>query len=262
MQVKIFHPTGKRSSYNRLLKHMIVTTTIVDRFENGENLANILNEMIDTGTIQAEQIPAILNIILVSRSALPFRSVNLSETVTSYNLLIEKTSQWTDLDLVLAYYHPTFGIILVNPAKSEHWLKVHELKRDELLVVYCRSKSGGNDIARKGLDAFFSILAGKAAVEDASFVAKATSTPQVAAKVVPVAQAAPTAPPPPTHGAKMTPKYSVQVSNELFHNGNVEAWKNIIEAYHARYVGCRVIVYHEGELIQDLNSLFKWGKVK
>ncbi|MFN3247226.1 MAG: hypothetical protein ACK42K_11055, partial [Leptonema sp. (in: bacteria)] len=32
--------------------------------------------------------------------------------------------------------------------------------------------------------------------------------------------------------------------------------------YEAKYPDCKVIVYHEGELIQDLNSLFKWGKVK
>ena len=42
----------------------------------------------------------------------------------------------------------------------------------------------------------------------------------------------------------------------------MEAWKNIIESYEAKHVGNKVIVYHEGELIQDLNSLFKWGKVK
>lgn len=67
----------------------------------------------------------------------------------------------------------------------------------------------------------------------------------------------------PAGGARnLTPKYSVQVTNELFHNGNVEAWKNIIESYETAHPGCKVIVYHEGELIQDLNSLFKWGKVK
>lgn len=80
----------------------------------------------------------------------------------------------------------------------------------------------------------------------------------------PAPQAAPAAPAKPTAGGarNLTPKYSVQVTNELFHNGNVEAWKNIIESYETAHPGCKVIVYHEGELIQDLNSLFKWGKVK
>ena len=53
-----------------------------------------------------------------------------------------------------------------------------------------------------------------------------------------------------------------QVSNELFHNGNVEAWKNIIEAYETSFEGNKVYVFYEGEYIKDLNSLFKWGKVK
>ena len=42
----------------------------------------------------------------------------------------------------------------------------------------------------------------------------------------------------------------------------MEAWKNIVESYETSHPGNKVIVFHEGELIQDLNSLFKWGKVK
>ncbi|MGL4369455.1 MAG: hypothetical protein ACRCUT_07270, partial [Spirochaetota bacterium] len=59
-----------------------------------------------------------------------------------------------------------------------------------------------------------------------------------------------------------TPKYSVQVTNELFHNGNVEAWKRIIESYSHSYPGTEVVIFYENELINDINSLFKWGKVK
>ena len=60
----------------------------------------------------------------------------------------------------------------------------------------------------------------------------------------------------------MTPMYSVPVTNELFHNGNVEAWKKIIQSYEMKYSGCEVVVFYEGERIQDINTLFKWGKVK
>jgi hypothetical protein len=56
--------------------------------------------------------------------------------------------------------------------------------------------------------------------------------------------------------------YSVTVTNELFHNGNVEAWKRIISSYNARYSELQVYIYYEGERILDINSLFKWGKVK
>jgi hypothetical protein len=61
---------------------------------------------------------------------------------------------------------------------------------------------------------------------------------------------------------KMTPMYSVVVANELFHNGNVEAWKRIIASYTAKYPSLQVYIYYEGERILDINTLFKWGKVK
>ena len=61
---------------------------------------------------------------------------------------------------------------------------------------------------------------------------------------------------------RMTPMYSVVVSNELFHNGNVEAWKRIVASYKAKYPALEVYIYYEGERILDINSLFKWGKVK
>ena len=61
---------------------------------------------------------------------------------------------------------------------------------------------------------------------------------------------------------RMTPMYSVVVANELFHNGNVEAWKRIVASYSAKYPELTVYIYYEGERILDINSLFKWGKVK
>ncbi|WP_461248601.1 hypothetical protein [Treponema sp. R6D11] len=62
--------------------------------------------------------------------------------------------------------------------------------------------------------------------------------------------------------ARMTPRYAVIVQNELFHNGNVEAWKRIIASYNAKHPNLEVFIYYEQERILDINSLFKWGKVK
>jgi hypothetical protein len=56
--------------------------------------------------------------------------------------------------------------------------------------------------------------------------------------------------------------YAVLVTNELFHNGNVEAWKKIIESFTTKHPDLQVYVYYDGERIINLNSLFKWGKVK
>lgn len=62
--------------------------------------------------------------------------------------------------------------------------------------------------------------------------------------------------------SKITPLISVSVTNELFHNGNVEAWKRIIRSFNAKYPNLQVSIYYDGERIIDINTLFKWGKVK
>ena len=61
---------------------------------------------------------------------------------------------------------------------------------------------------------------------------------------------------------RMTPFYSIPVTNELFHNGNVEAWKKVIQSYQTKHPGLEVYIYYDGERIHDIHSLFKWGKVK
>jgi hypothetical protein len=83
----------------------------------------------------------------------------------------------------------------------------------------------------------------------------ATATAAAPAAAAPVAA-------PSGASKKMTPMYSIPVTNELFHNGNVEAWKKIIQSYTTKYPGLDVFVFYEGERIHDINTLFKWGKVK
>ena len=99
---------------------------------------------------------------------------------------------------------------------------------------------------------------GKASGKSEPFTSKpAPESVRVAAPVVTAAAPAISKGP-----VRMTPMYSVVVSNELFHNGNVEAWKRIVQSYKAKYPELEVYIYYEGERILDINSLFKWGKVK
>lgn len=85
---------------------------------------------------------------------------------------------------------------------------------------------------------------------------------QTAAAAAPAAPAKPVVAAATTAPKRMTPMYSIPVTNELFHNGNVEAWKKIIQSYTTKYQGLEVYVFYEGERIHDINTLFKWGKVK
>jgi hypothetical protein len=98
----------------------------------------------------------------------------------------------------------------------------------------------------------------KAKTRKAPVPAAPKKSPRAAAPVVTAAAASAVSKGP----VRMTPMYSVVVTNELFHNGNVEAWKRIIASYNAKYPELRVYIYYEGERIIDINSLFKWGKVK
>jgi hypothetical protein len=258
---KSYYSIGKRDVYNKLLKHMVFTTNIVERFEKGENLANIINEMLDQSLITKEQIPPILRLILVERAKLPSESINLNQDFSQFSVLAKTFQKWNALDVVVAYYHPTYGLILINPANEEHWERVHELKKDELLTVYVRNKKGREEISKKAIQSFFQLLENKIPEEDPDYILPEQKQPEkkeIKEEIKPQQQETKQV----SKKMNITPKYSVQVTNELFHNGNVEAWKNIIEAYEAKYPDCKVIVYHEGELIQDLNSLFKWGKVK
>lgn len=274
---------GKRQDFNLILRHLVNVTMMVEEVVKGKNLAEILSDGLDNQSINRGQVNPILSIVLGEKLQLPVKSHNMLETVTDFSKLLEYYSKWNGVDLVLAYHHPNLGVIVANPANEEHWDSFPDLKKDELIVVYARSKKDDRPLAQKALDNFFKILKGETPEEDPGFViqvpapkvpeVQATPVPAPAATPAPQAAApaqqpaapaaAPAAPAKSKKGGKrnLSPRYSVQVTNELFHNGNVEAWKNIIEAYEA-VTKNKVIVFHEGELIQDLNSLFKWGKVK
>jgi len=42
----------------------------------------------------------------------------------------------------------------------------------------------------------------------------------------------------------------------------VEAWKNIVESYKTKFPGLDVHIFHDGQRVNNINALFKWGKVK
>lgn len=103
----------------------------------------------------------------------------------------------------------------------------------------------------------------KTAASGGKATAKAIPVPApIPKKAATVAEESAAAAPALRPGVRMTPMYSVLVTNELFHNGNVEAWKRIIESYRTKHPDLDVIVYYDRERITNLNALFKWGKVK
>jgi hypothetical protein len=102
----------------------------------------------------------------------------------------------------------------------------------------------------------------EAEVKPAKTKATATKAKTQTKAAAQAGKAAPVQAKPAAGPSRMTPRYAVVVRNELFHNGNVEAWKRIVASYKAKHPTLEVYIYYEGERILDINSLFKWGKVK
>ncbi len=254
---------GTRAGFNRAVRHLQTVIAIDEDLSRKKNMADLLNDEIDQGYIEASQALSILNALLVTKHGYFYKSFNIKNQISEFEPIVEKIGKWNTLDITISYRHPFLGFTVINPKNLLHWKKIQDVMRDELVVVYCKFIGKADDegkaqkIAEKGIRAVIDLLQGKDVSAEKEFIDESLAAAAAPRPVAPVAAVADS-----PGAAKVTPKYSVQVSNELFHNGNVEAWKNIMESYLNAHPDLRVTVYHEGELIQDLNTLFKWGKVK
>jgi len=284
-----------RDGFNRSLGHFKLAGGMVAEIERGRNLADIIGDRLAEKAIGPEQVLPVLNALLVDRYHYAVGSHNLAENVDALAGLAGETSGWRAMDLVVAYFHPELGVIAINPKNRAHWDAAGSLKRNELITVYAGTPgaTGREELLRAGITTLIALVEGSRAKAPAAFrkgryvprraarraaeapkpsrAAKAprpaaaaprTPVPAAAAPAAAPVPAAPAVPAPSAAGKRMTPMYSIPVTNELFHNGNVEAWKKIIQSYTTKYPGLEVYVFYEGERIHDINTLFKWGKVK
>ncbi len=261
-----------RAGFNLALGHFKKALSLSSDVEEGYNLADVLTEAIEEGEISPQQLRPVLNILLVDKFSYSYQSVNLRDAVTSVDNLIEAVSQWTMLDVVLAFYNSSGDISVINPAKPEHWTPVLPLKKDELMVCFVKSRKE-NDLKTEqaALSDLFNLLYGKKVKVKKTFIdpdarkgEEAPMKKEYEEKPAVSEAPRPAAAAPASAGGRrnVSAKISVMVTNELFHNGNVEAWKKIIASYTARHPGLEVMIWYDGERINDINTLFKWGKVK
>ena len=248
---------SRRAGFNTALRHFKYTTSLVQPISAGQNPADLLQAAVASGTISREQILPILSALLIDKFEYSYYSRNLPQRVEDCKQICETLSNWNALQIVVTYKHPEIGICVINPSQPGSWESVLPIKKDELIVVYLQSAD--NNLSRKILDQAVKDVHCLIAGEEVKGIKEYRST-RVKRPVAPVAK--PTIQAPKGEGYRITPKYSVLVTNELFHNGNVEAWKRIIANYRSTYEDLNVLVYYDGERINDLNALFKWGKVK
>jgi len=248
---------ASKGNFNKALRHFYAVNDVVDEVESRKNLADVINNEIDSGEIVADQILPIVGSVIRDKYGYSFSSFSIPAVLSDFQKIVDVTMEWTGLEIVIIYYNPGGEVIAINPKNAAHWARARELSHDQLAVIYVKDKREGNlKTEDKAINAMKDLLSGKDVYKDKDFVDSTVAAKPPAQKPVQVAAAIP------DDKKQMTPKYGVQVSNELFHNGNVEAWKKILESYQVKYPNLQTYVYFEGELINDINALFKWGKVK
>ena len=267
---------SRRAGFNSALRHFKTANAFAREVQDGYNLADLINESMADGSLARYQVRALINALLVDKFDYVYKAHNLTATVETVEKLVEKVGTWARLQFVLAYHHPQAGLFVLNPKSMTQWEDTLPLMQDELIVIYVGSVDGGVEekVLDGAVDDLLKLLYGKTVRDKKDYMATGS---RAAKSREPEAQApeeraeqpsgepaaeAPPSPAPTGKKRRITPRYSVLVTNELFHNGNVEAWKKIIESYKTKYAGLDVLIWYENERINDINSLFKWGKVK
>ena len=281
-------PLATKQGFNASVTHIQNALSLLDACNVKKNIADEIGVLLENKELTNEEIPAFLSVILLDMWGYKAVSKNIREINIAATDIIAETAKWKGVDIVIGYHHPDLGFLVINPKNPANASLFETLKKNELLNIYVgKQDKGAMDapIAEAVFRAFFNLLEGArpsipAKLLNGPFVftapnvkkhstgerkrktTKASATAK-AAKAAPVRQTtAPAQMQAPSGKARISQQISVVVTNELFHNGNVEAWKRIIRSYNARYPHNKVIVFYDGEQIVDINTLFKWGKVK
>jgi len=252
-----------KCGFNISLKHFKVVNSFIDKCSKYNNLADLINESINDDVLQKYQIKAILNVLLTDKFNYCTKSINLNSI---YNGPLEDLSKiftgWNLFDIVIVYYHPQLGITVINPKNEESWKVISgELIKNELVVIYTGffGKEYDKEKAYQVCDAVAEIIQGSdiKKINHESFGSKeyVFTKPEKKQQVI-------TQPHNISIQRKLSGQLGILVTNELFHNGNVEAWKKIIESYETKFPDTKILVFYDNEEIKDINTLFKWGKVK
>jgi len=286
-----------RAGFNSAVRHINKTLEISE----GLRLNNLGDMLYESGEdLSGERGALLLRMLLIDKLGYKAVSANLGNVVADVPGLGRVFEKWKAVDLVAAYHHPDMGLLIANPKAVEELSRFGTLRKRELLVIYA-GKGGAptlsatttklatpsDETCQKAAELALALFEGRKVKVPPEFL-KGNFTagkPRKAAQSKSAAKKAGKAPPatrstaqskkakaqkigkaesqaPSASPSRMTPMYSVAVTNECFHNGNVEAWKRIIESYNNKYPDLRVYIYYEGERIIDINTLFKWGKVK
>ena len=285
-------PLATKQGFNASVTHIQNALSLLDASNVKKNIADEISILLENKELINEEIPAFLSVILLDMWGYKVISKNIREITTTPMNIITEAAKWKGIDIVIGYHHPDLGFLVINPKNPANASLFETMKKNELLNIYVGKQDKGiieTSVAETVFNAFFDLLSGTtpsvpAKLLNGPFVftapkakkepvkerkrkaVKTPATPKAKTAAASPAKAKQAAAPAqmqvPSGKTRISQQISVVVTNELFHNGNVEAWKRIIRSYNARYPHNKVIVFYDGEQIVDINTLFKWGKVK
>jgi hypothetical protein len=263
-----YYSLASKSSFNKALRHFFAVNDAVGEIESRSNLADYINDLLDDEELHPDQVLPIIGAVIRDKFEYSFYSYSVPNTVTEFQKINDEVTKWNTLDLLVIYFGPDGKRYVINPKNIDSWERCREIHKDQLLVIYTKFLKDKNiKLEEEATKTFIDLFSGKDVFINKSFIDQTIvnrPAPVAQAPKTPTVAGAPAAVQTPARAKKVsiTPKYGVVVSNELFHNGNVEAWKKILESYEVKYPDLKVHVMFGGEVINDINSLFKWGKVK
>lgn len=280
-----------KAGFNAALRHFKLVNECVQSVSDGYNLADILNQDLQDGLLTIDQVVPVVNAVLYDKFEYCHVGISFAKTIDSADRIYDILCKWRALDIVLIYYDPVSAVKLVNLTEKSSLENVLPLVIHEYASLYVGGNMKNKNMLAQAAEDVAKVLNGRRAVTPKKEYLKSSRKPS--SSKVPSPSKAPAQAPPPAQaeqpvaksdsdsatpesssaplatsvdpssaGYRITPKYSVLVTNELFHNGNVEAWKKIIESYTHRFPNSEVLIWYESERIKDINTLFKWGKVK
>ncbi len=125
-----FDELATREGFNRSLKHFKFISRVIGEFESKRNIADILSDCLADKSIEPRQVLPTLNAILVDKYHYACRSHNLSESFDAFDGLAATVGGWRAVDMVVTYFHPELGVVVVNPKNRAHWETVRTLEEE------------------------------------------------------------------------------------------------------------------------------------
>lgn len=268
-----YYSLARREDVNIAVRYILAINDIIQECSETKNIADVISKMIEEKRLKAEEVKPILSSLLLDKWSYKVTSLNILQALENPENFIERISKWVGFDIVLGYEHPELGFLAINPKNPSSKIVLETFKKNELLTIYIGLQNKGI-ISDKLTTALFKTIISLIENRKANppkevlngkfkYIEKKRGKLSKTKKVKEnknkeenkISDSS-------TGQLKMSHLVSVVVSNELFHNGNVEAWKRIIASYCAKYPNAKVVIFYEGEHIANINTLFKWGKVK